>query len=114
MSAQLQWPPPKLQDHQNCKFWSEKPAPKTHTCSGDRLEGCCYSLLFGFCRPLLTLFLVVKSKIFFQNISVSVQQKKMFDPEQQDETYDMDDDFDCEVEKEVKTVKVKEKKKFGD
>ena len=59
---------------------------------------------------MLTLFLVVKSKIFFQNISVSVQQKKMFDPEQQDETYDMDNEFDCEVEKEVKTVKVKEKK----
>ena len=41
---------------------------------------------------------------------MSVQQKKMFDPEQQDETYDMDNEFDCEVEKEVKTVKVKEKK----
>ena len=39
---------------------------------------------------------------------MSVQKKKMFDTEQQDETYDIDDEFDCEVEEEVKTVKVKE------
>ncbi len=32
----------------------------------------------------------------------------MCDPEQQDETYDMYDEFDCEVEEGAKTMEVKE------